>query len=375
MVSWPAAVNNGPLTIAHVLTSLSVGGGERVALLLAERQVELGHRVLVASLEADGDGGLLPEFEQVGAEVTRIPKKEHGVDPKLWLELWAWAWGERADVMHTHNALPQIYGAPAGRAAGARVVHTEHGRHDGSPMHRRLRRITSAPVHRMFAVSEATADHVRRLGLVDDQRLGVILNGTDVRRFARDERRRAEVRAFWGVPEGAFVIGTVGRMASVKNHALLLRAVAPLLGPSCQLVIAGDGDERRATEALVAELGVGDAVHLLGTVRDVPAVMSGLDLFALSSDSEGLPMVLVEAMSASLPVVATEVGGVPKVVRRGETGLLVPAGDADALGAALTELRDDPARRERFAARACVVAEAEYSSRRMTDEYLAAYRR
>ena len=163
-------------------------------------------------------------------------------------------------------------------------------------------------------------------------------------------------------------------MAAVKNHALLVRALAPKLGPRCHLVIAGDGDLRPATEALIAELGVGDHVHLLGTVRDVPAVMSGIDLFALSSDSEGLPMVLVEAMSASLPIVATDVGGVAKVVRQGETGLLVSSGDEEALRHAVEELRGDAQRRERYAARALEVAEAEYSSRRMTDEYLAAYR-
>jgi glycosyltransferase involved in cell wall biosynthesis len=367
-------VNNGSLTIAHVLTSLSVGGGERVALLLARRQIELGHRVLVASLEADGEGELRSEFEDAGALVVTIPKPAKGVAPKLWLELAAWVWGERAGVVHTHNALPQIYGAPAGRAAGARVVHTEHGRHESSALQRRLRQITSAPVHRMFAVSEATADHVRQLGLVTEDRLGVILNGTDVGRFARDEGRRTEARGRWGVDDDAFVVGTVGRMAPVKNHALLIRAVAPLLGPRCRLVIAGDGERRGDTEALIAELGVGEHVHLLGTVRDVPAVMSGLDLFALSSVSEGLPMVLVEAMSASLPVVATDVGGVAKVVRQDETGLLVPSGDEQALREVVQALRDDRPRRERFAARACVVAEAEYSSRRMTDEYLAAYR-
>lgn len=374
MVSWRAAVNNGSLTIAHVLTSLSVGGGERVALLLAQRQLELGHRVLVASLEADGSGGLRPEFEEVGAIVAQVPKADRGVDPKLWLTLWAWVRGERADVVHTHNALPQIYGAPAGRAAGARVIHTEHGRHESSALQLRLRQLTSVPVHRMFAVSEATAAFVRGLGLVDDRRLGVILNGTDVARFARDGERRARARAGWGVPEDAFVVGTVGRMAAVKNHALLLRALAPILGPSCRLVVAGDGELRAATEALVAELGVGDHVCLLGTVRDVPAVMSGLDLFALSSDSEGLPMVLVEAMSASLPVVATDVGGVAKVVRQGETGLLVARGDEAALREAVEELRHDEATRARFSARAVEVAEAEYSARRMTDEYLAAYR-
>jgi glycosyltransferase involved in cell wall biosynthesis len=374
MVSWRASVNNGSLTIAHVLTSLRVGGGERVALLLAERQIELGHRVVVASLEADPGGTMGPDFEAVGATVHRTPKKEAGADPKLWGALGALLRSAHPDVVHTHNAMPQIYAAPPGRLLGARVVHTEHGRHLGSRRYEKLRRLTCRAVHRFVAVSEATADFVRRRRIVADDKIRVILNGTDVRRFARDAERREAIRSRWGVGKDTFVVGTVGRMAEVKNHALLLRALAPLLGDDCVLVVAGDGEMRSATEELVTELGLDDYVRLLGTVRDVDAVMSGLDVFALSSDSEGLPMVLVEAMSASLPVVATAVGGVPRVVREGETGRLVPSGDAKSFRAAVAALRDDAALRGELGQRALAVAEAEYSSQRMTDEYLDAYR-
>lgn len=374
MVSWRAAVNNGSLTIAHVLSSLHVGGGERVALLLAKRQLELGHRVLVASLEADRGGTLGPEFEAVGATLERIPKKLSGGDPKLWLALGRWLRDVGAEVVHTHNVLPQVYAAPPGRLLGARVVHTEHGRHLGNERSRRLRQITAAGVHRFVAVSEATAAFVREQHFVPGAKIDVILNGTDVRGFARDEEQRAARRASWGANDDTLVVGTVGRMATVKNHALLLRALGPLLGERCRLVIAGDGEEREATEALVEELGIGDHVQLLGTVGDVPAVMSGLDLFVLSSDSEGLPMVLVEAMSASLPIVSTAVGGIPKVVREGETGRLVPPGDVEALRDAIAELAGDEEARRRYGERGRQIADEAYSARRMTDEYLAAYR-
>jgi glycosyltransferase involved in cell wall biosynthesis len=374
MVPCRAQVNNGSLTIVHVLTSLHVGGGERVALILARRQVELGHRVVLVSLESEPGGPLGRSFEAVGAELALVEKAARGTDLGLWPRLFRRLRAERADVVHTHNAMPQIYAAPAGRAAGARVIHTEHGRHQSSERQLKLRRLTARAAHRFIAVSEATCAHVRSIRLADEVQLGVVLNGTDVRRFHRDEQRRAAVRADWGVPDDGLVVGTVGRMAEVKNQGLLVRALAPRLGPRCRLVIAGDGDDRPKTEALVGELGVADYVHLLGTISDVPGAMSGFDLFALSSHSEGLPMVLAEAMSASLPVVATAVGGVPKVVREGETGRLTPPSDEEALRAALTELLDHPEQRCAFGTRARAIADAEYSSARMATEYLELYR-
>lgn len=362
------------LTIAHVLLSLCVGGGERVALLLASQQVRLGNRVLLVSLEGLEGGTLGSEFEAAGVEVERVPKRPRGFDPTLFPRLHALFRRERVNVVHTHNNLPLIYASPAGRLAGAGVIHTEHGRHPDVWHRLWMRRAAAAAAHRYVAVSEATADFARQIRAVAPNKLSVILNGTDVPHFARDEAARAALRAEWGASDDETVVGTVGRMAPVKDHALLLRAMAPLLRGGARLVIVGDGPERAATETLAAELGVAERVCFLGEIREVAPVLSALDVFALSSRSEGLPMVLAEAMAASLPVVATAVGGVPKVVLAGETGFLVPAGDEAALREKIGLLSRDPAMRRRFGARGLSIASERYSLERMNDEYMSAYR-
>jgi glycosyltransferase involved in cell wall biosynthesis len=236
-----------------------------------------------------------------------------------------------------------------------------------------LRRAAAACVHTFVAVSDATAVFATEIREVSSGKLRVILNGTNLAKFERDPAVRAREREHWGILEDGCAIGTVGRMAPEKNHALLLEAVAPLLDDKTVLVIAGDGSERPATEALARRLGIAARVRLLGQMRDVAPVLAGLDIFTLPSHFEGLPMVLAEAMGASLPVVATAVGGVPSVVSDGETGYLVPPGDSEALRNRLRLLRDDPTLARRFGARGLEVALSRYSLQRMVDEYVEAY--
>src|SRR5690606_25423096 len=140
---------------------------------------------------------------------------------------------------------------------------------------------------------------------------------------------------------------------------------APLLGPDTRLVVAGDGPELERLRARAGELGVEGWVHLIGMQRDVPKVVNGFDLFALSSNVEGLPLVLTEAMGCALPILATAVGGVPKVVDAGQTGLLCPPRDPKALRACIEELhaRRDLARA--MGRRARQVAEERYAIDRM----------
>lgn len=373
MVPSPPAVNND-LTIAHVLTSLCVGGGERMALLLAAEQRRRGHSVLVVSLEApEARGPLTEEFLEAGVAVFPIPKRPIGVDPTLAPRVFRTLRRERVNVVHTHNPLPMIYAGLPGRVCGARVIHTEHGSQHGSKRQMWLRRAAAHTPHRFVAVSDATAAFVagQRIGV--EHKLSVILNATDLERFRRDDERRRSMRESWGISTATLAIGTVGRMAAVKNHELLLRAAAPLLGADAVLVFVGDGDTRAATEALARQLGVHSHCRFLGEVRDVAGVLSGLDVFALSSHSEGLPMALAEAMGASLPVVATAVGGVPTVVVEGETGFLVDAGDAQAMGDRFTRLLGDRQRATQMGRRGCAIAHERYSLGRMADEYLTAY--
>jgi glycosyltransferase involved in cell wall biosynthesis len=349
------------LSITHVLLSLHIGGGERVALELARMQAADGHRVSVVS------------FERANVEVVCIPKRA-GFDWTLPPRLLRHFRARRPDVVHTHNPLPLIYAAAPARAARARVIHTKHGPHPDRALRLWLRRGGAACTSAFVAVSEDSGEFARRVREVAPSKLSIIENGTDTDAFHPDEAARAALRAELGIPADAFVVGTVGRMEDVKNHALLVRAVAPLLGERCHLVIAGGGSLERATAELAEALGVSAFTHLTGPTDAVARVLAGLDVFALSSKTEGLPLVIPEAMATELPVVATAVGGVPKVVVEGETGLLVPAGDEPALRDAIARLRDDPELVRRMGLRGRSLARERYSARRVAAEYMALYR-
>jgi glycosyltransferase involved in cell wall biosynthesis len=246
------------------------------------------------------------------------------------------------------------------------------------------------------AVSATTEAEARRDGDVDPRKLSTIENGIDLSRFAlapeAQRQLRAEVRAELGLPDRAFVVGTVGRLVREKNQPLLVRAMAPLLSERARLIIVGDGPERAALEQALAQLGErARFVHPLGARSDVPRLLHALDVFALSSDSEGLPLVIVEAMAAALPVVSTSVGGIPAVIVDTHaagapnadsaqpggkaTGFLVPRGDAAALTAAFERLAAAPSLGISCGEEGRRRALARYSAERMVNDYFAIYQR
>ncbi len=363
------------LQIAHLLSSLELGGQERVALDLAAGQVRAGHRVTAVSLAPAPDGRLASEFLEAGAVVVRVERRRRGADPALLLRLARWLGANRVDLVHTHNRMALMYGAPAGRLARIAVVHTKHGRNPGTSMQLVAARLAARCVDAFVAVSHETALFARGRGEVAESRLSVIPNGIELDRFHPDPSARARVRAELGIAPGAWVVGTVGRLSPEKNQALLVRAVAPLLDDRHRLLVAGDGPLLPALTALSTGLGIAPFVHLLGDRRDVPEILNALDAFVLSSDSEGLPLVIPEAMATGLPVVATRVGGVPDVLEDGRTGFLVPSGDEAGLRDRLVRLRDDRALGLAIGAAARDAAQARFSAERMLRGYLELYAR
>jgi glycosyltransferase involved in cell wall biosynthesis len=166
----------------------------------------------------------------------------------------------------------------------------------------------------------------------------------------RSVRRRS-----WGVPQGAFIIGTVARLAPVKNHGMVLRALQRL-DEDVHLVLIGEGPSRHALEELAKELHIDRRVHFTGQLVDTENLHQFFDVSVLCSRSEGFPNAVIEALAAGCPVVATPVGGVPEVIIERQTGLLVPVDQPDALAASVQELRRDARLRERLceAGAACV---------------------
>jgi glycosyltransferase involved in cell wall biosynthesis len=304
-----------------------------------------------------------------------VARPRPGVDPVLVVRLARWLRSHGVQLVHTHNRMALIYGAPAGRLAGAAVVHTKHGNNPRGGTRLIAGNLAGRLVHAFVAVSEETAAFARRRHEVDERRLRVITNGIELSRFHPAPAGRARVRAELGIADDAWVVGTVGRIAAEKNHARLLRAVAPLLGPAARLIVAGDGPLLPPLRELAASLGIAPSTHLLGVRRDVPDVLNALDVFAMSSDTEGLPLVVLEAMATGLPVVSTAVGGIANVVDEGDTGFLVPAADEAALRDRIARLQDDRAASRAMGDRARANAVTRYSAERMQRDYLELYAR
>jgi glycosyltransferase involved in cell wall biosynthesis len=353
-----------------MLSSYGVGGQERVALDLAIGQKARGHEVCVISLALPPDGAMANEFFAAGIPVGWVEK--HGaLDPTLVLRLVDALRERRADVVHTHNPLPLIYGAPAARLTRAAAIHTKHGMNPGGRGHHMLRRIAARFVHAFVAVSDTTAAQAREQRDTAPGKLHTIPNGIRLDRYAPDAEARAAARVELGLGD-AWVVGTVGRLDASKNQAMLVRAMAPILSSRVRLVIIGEGCARPDVAAAIAALPDPRWVVMTGRRMDVPKLVHAFDVFALSSRSEGLPLVVPEAMAASLPIVTTGVGGLPDVVDDQVTGLVVPV-DERAMAAALAVLEADRERARAMGARGRSVALARFSSERMVEAYLDLY--
>jgi glycosyltransferase involved in cell wall biosynthesis len=190
----------------------------------------------------------------------------------------------------------------------------------------------------------------------------LIENGVDVAEFSRG-RTTAEAKRHLGLPVERPLIGAIGRLSEEKGFDILLRAAAQLVrtGQDIGLVIAGEGRERAALGSLAQELGLADRVRLGGYCPDPRPLYEAFDVFALSSLREGLPNVLLEAMALEVPVVATRVAGVPRLVRHEANGLLVEPGSADDLAGALARLLRDPELRGRLGRTGRTTVQADYS--------------
>jgi glycosyltransferase involved in cell wall biosynthesis len=339
---------------------------------LSKAQRTSGHRVFVVTL-SDTQGALAADFREAVDTLDVVPKRAHGVDVTLMMRLSHWFRTHGIDIVHTHNELPLIYGAPAAKLARAVVVHSKHGIVPVTLGAHWLRRAAAIAVDRFVAVSAATAETATANRECSPAKLRVVINGTDLSRFPAPDGAREAVRSELGIPGDARVVITVGRLVKEKNHELLVGAVAPLLREDRRLVIVGDGPLRDPLHALVRSLGVEPFVHLTGSRRDVPALLAGADAFVLSSDSEGLPIGLLEAMAAGLPVISTAVGGIPAVIRHGETGLLIPSGTPNAIQEAASRVFEGDAALASLGNRARAHALGTYSVDRMARDYFSLY--
>jgi len=242
-------------------------------------------------------------------------------------------------LLHTHGYKADLYGYVAARRSGKPIVATCHNWVGGTAalgIYNRLDRMALKRFQGLAAVSDSVAQRLLDSG-VAAKKIRTIANGIDVGPFER--ARPLPVFEF----DGNKVVGMVARLDLQKGFEYLLRATRELCAafPALKVVIVGEGPDRQAIESMVQRFGLQSNVILAGQHSHMPEIYAAMDIFVLPSLNEGLPMTILEAMAASRPVVATRVGAIPKVIKDGETGLLVSPGDADGLQNALERLLTD----------------------------------
>lgn len=344
-----------------------------MAVGLATALQRRGYRPVVIALDAGGEHELV--LREAGVRY-HIMNGRRFRDPRFHFRLARLLRAERAGVVHTHHFATLLHSLAAVKMAGVkRLVHTEHSfqyLRDRADARAALRGMSWAS-DRFVVVGNEMEAFYRDTVQVPGSRLEVILNGVDPDRYQRNDALRGS-RGRLGLPDG-FLVGTAGRLFPEKDCAVLVRAVhlASESLPEIQLVLVGDGPERGDLERLARSLGMADRVHFLGWRDDVAAILPQLDVFALSSRHEGLPLVILEAMASARPIVTTPVGDLPRVAPEAEAALFYPIGDPAALAAHLRELARDPALRARLGAGGASRVRRFYSHDGMVERYLGAY--
>jgi len=326
-----------PVAVVQVTWSLAAGGSERYAVDLASSLDRNQHSVHLCALDV---GGAL----EADAREYAIPFMIMHRPPRLSLafmwKMYQFLRQQRPQIVHTHHFAPIFYSAIGARLVGARLVHTEHG---GLGMYNCWRRryalrLLSKLCFAVVAVGTESARFLREQVGIPAWKISVIPGGIRTEQFLGISRTQA--RRVLGLKDAERVAVIVARLSPEKNHRLLLNAfekVRQRLENSC-LLIVGEGDERSAISAEISRLGLAHCVRLLGLRRDIPLILAASDVFLLSSDDEALPIAVLEAMAAGLPVVATDVGDLCIVVEEAVTGCLVPAGDVEAFAQATIDI-------------------------------------
>ena len=369
--------------IMHVLHRFDTGGLENGVVNLINRMPASAYRHMVVALTEVTEFRRRLRHDDVECVPLHKPAG-HGwsVYPQLWRLLRA----HRPAIVHTRNLAALEMQAAAWAARVPVRIHGEHGRDvddlDGSSRHyQRLRRVYAPFVRHYVALSRDLAGYLSGPVGIPTARIDQIYNGVDTARFAPAPAGPAPIAGCPFDAPGHWLIGTVGRMQTVKNQTLLARAfvralaIEPALRDSARLVLVGDGPLRAQAHAILDEAGLASLAWLPGERDDVDDVMRGLSCFVLPSLAEGVSNTVLEAMATGLPVIATDVGGNAELVEPMRTGFLVPSADAEAMAQALVRMHANPQGYSAMAEAARTQALRRFSLESMVAAYQALYDR
>jgi len=347
-----------PIRILELRCADGSGGGPEKTILLGAAQSDRQRfAVSVCYIKSIRDDAfdLDRRADELGLDFTAIAQR-HRFDPRIWFQLKKLVRQKRIDIVHAHDYKTNLIALMLGRAEGVIPLSTVHG-YTGHSWRERLlyypadRRIL-ARFPLVIAVSSDLRQALIRAG-ARPERVRTVLNGIDHRRFRRDPAQVPELRQALGLLPDEIALGGVGRIEPQKRFDILLRTLAILLPdrPCLRLFVVGEGGLRSELERLARDLGVAHACRFLGHRGDLARIYPALDVLVQSSDYEGTPNVVLEAMAFETPIVATDVGGTTELIRHDIDGLVVPPRDDRALADAIARtLKDSRATRARVAA-------------------------
>ena len=351
------------IKVLHVITRLIKGGAQENTLLTVVNLNKKRYQTALVSGPTIGvEGEIESQALRLGVDLTIIPELVRKVSPimelKALYKLYRFIKKGQYDIVHTHSAKGGFLGRLAAKLAGVQIiVYTPHGQmfygYYGNFLSRVIawtEKFAALLTDRIFVLTPIEKLEHLQYGVGSPSQYAVVYSGVPLESFSNVKVNKSRKRHEFGLNEINKVCIFVGRLAPVKGHQYLISAIPKVLEnvPSAKFVLVGDGELRYDLEKQVLDLGVKENVIFTGLRDDVPELLAMSDLFVLSSINEGMGRVLVEAMAVGLPVVATKVGGVPAVVVDGETGMLVPPKNPNALADAIVRLLKDEYMRRRM---------------------------
>jgi glycosyltransferase involved in cell wall biosynthesis len=368
------------MKILHIIDSGGLYGAEVMLLNLVAEQIKQGLTPLIASI-GDHYCGVKPletEARRRGLQIETF-RMRPGPNFAGAFKVLRFARREGVDILHSHGYKPNIlFGLMPKGLRRIPMVATLHGwictgGCDRMRLYECLDRLSLRFIDRVVVVTEAMCAKVKvkNLCVVNN---GIPINESDTSNKVGDKKCQMDPKLL-DFCQGGFTIGAIGRLSPEKGYDILLKAVKEVAetNPEVRLVILGEGDERFALEEQVKRLGLEQRVLMPGYVENARLSLPLFRMFALSSLTEGLPIVILEAMQAGVPIVATKVGGIADVLENGTTGILVDPSDPVAFAEALRKMINEPSLLSRFAENGKKTVHEKYSSSKMTFNYLAVY--
>lgn len=374
----PNTQNTEPLNVLHLISSRGLYGAERIILNLIGATNRSRFTPSLALLQAEGYANM----ELINAAQAK-DAQSYVITCRRWIDLEAIRQirelirRENISIVHCHEMKGRLYGLLSAMGTPVRLITTNHNWIRSDFLVTCFESLDAVYIRffpKIIAVSPEVRQLMRRY-LIPARKMQVIINGIDMLEFRKDAEARDRIRGEFHIAPETPLIGVFGRISPEKGQKYFLAAAAQVLKifPEAQFILVGDGFQGDEMQRYAVELGISDRVLFAGFRSDVAACYSALDVFVLPSLLEGTPMALLEAMSTELPVLASNVGGVGRIIRDEENGLLVPPANADELAKRIRRLLEDSAWAARLAKNGFCTVESSYSAQKMAEDYMKVY--